>query len=65
MDIIWLTLIEDQQVCDPYANWLMSRNKWIYILGIFCKDKFHVSKDCGSLAKKLKEDIQREIDNSL
>jgi hypothetical protein len=29
----------------------MSSNKWIYILGIFCKAELHVSKDCGSLTK--------------
>jgi hypothetical protein len=41
----------------------MSSNKWIYILGIFCKYKFLVSKDCGSLDKN-KRIIKREISNS-
>jgi hypothetical protein len=32
VDIIWLTMIKGKQVCDSYANWLMSSNKWIYKL---------------------------------
>jgi hypothetical protein len=45
-------------VCDPYANWLMSSNKWIYILEIFCEDELHVSKDGGSLTKN-KRDLKK------
>jgi hypothetical protein len=51
MDTIWLTKIKGKQVCDPYANWLMSSNKLIYIFEIFCDDELYVSKDCGSLTK--------------
>jgi hypothetical protein len=63
MDTIWLIMIKGKQVCDPDANWLMSSNKGIYILGIFCEDELHVSKECGSLTK-IKGIIQREIGNS-
>jgi hypothetical protein len=28
---------EDKYVIDPYANWSMSSNEWIYILGYFTK----------------------------
>jgi hypothetical protein len=34
------------------------------MLGVFCKDKFHVSKDCGSWVK-YKRIIKREMGNSL
>jgi hypothetical protein len=34
-----------------YAKWLMSSNKWTYILEIFCEDEIHVSKESGSLTK--------------
>jgi hypothetical protein len=44
-------MIENKQVCDSYANWLISNNKWIYLLGIFCKDELLVSKDCDSFTK--------------
>jgi hypothetical protein len=39
----------------------MSSNKWIYILGIFCEDELHVSKESGSLTKNKKGIIQREV----
>jgi hypothetical protein len=40
---------EDKCMDDPYAHWLRSINKWIYVLGMFCEDELHVSKECGSL----------------
>jgi hypothetical protein len=43
---------EDKYMDDPYAHWLMSSNKWIYILGIFFEDELRVSKECGSLTKR-------------
>jgi hypothetical protein len=39
-----------------YAHWLMSSNKWTYILGIFCEDEIDVSKESGGLTK-----IKREL----
>jgi hypothetical protein len=56
---------EDKCMNDSYAHWLMSSNKWIYILGIFWEDKLHVSKESGSLTKYKKGIIQREVGNSL
>jgi hypothetical protein len=52
-------MIKGKQVCDPYANWLMSSNNWIYILGIFCEDELHVSKECGSLTKNKRDHRKR------
>jgi hypothetical protein len=43
----------------------MSSNKWTYILGIFCEDELHVSKESGSLTKNEKGIIQRKVGNSL
>jgi hypothetical protein len=55
MDEYYMTHIgEDKYMDDPYAHWLMSSNEWIYIMGIFCEDELHVSKECGSLTKNKK-----------
>jgi hypothetical protein len=43
----------------------MSSNKLIYILGIICEDKLHISKESGSLTKNKRGIIQREVGNSL
>jgi hypothetical protein len=56
---------EDKCMDDPQAHWLMSSNKWNYILGMFCEDELHVSKESGSLNKNKKGTIQREVGNSL
>jgi hypothetical protein len=60
MDIIWITMIKGKQVCDLYANWLISSNKGIYILGIFCEDELHVSKECGSLTKNKRDHTKKK-----
>jgi hypothetical protein len=52
---------KDKYMDNPYAHWLMSSIKWIYILGIFCEDELHVSKESGSLTKNKKGIIQREV----
>jgi hypothetical protein len=64
MDTIWITKIKGKQVCGPYANWLMSSNKFIYKFEIFCEDELYVSKDCGSLTKN-KRNLKKEMGNSL
>jgi hypothetical protein len=56
---------KDKYMDNPYAHWLMSSIKWIYILGIFCEDELHVSKESGSLTKNKKGIIQREVGNSI
>jgi hypothetical protein len=56
---------EDKCMDDPHAHWLMSSNKWIYILGMFCEDELQVSKESDSLTKNKKGIIQREVGNSL
>jgi hypothetical protein len=43
----------------PYAHWLMSSNKWTYILGIFCEDEIHVSKESGGLTKIKRESFKK------
>jgi hypothetical protein len=65
MNIIWLTLEKTNTWMIPYAHWSMSSNKWIYILGIYCEDKLHVSKESDSLIKNKEGIIQREVGNSL
>jgi hypothetical protein len=52
---------KDKYMNDSYAHWLMSSNKWIYILGIFWEDKLHVSKESDSLTKNKKGIIIRAI----
>jgi hypothetical protein len=49
MNIIWLTLEKTNTWMTPYAHWLMTSNKWIYISGIFCEDEIHVFKESGGL----------------
>jgi hypothetical protein len=44
-----------------YAHWLMSSNKWTYILGIFCEDEIHVSKESGGLTKIKKGITQKKL----
>jgi hypothetical protein len=48
-----------------YARWLMSSNKWTYILEIFCKVEIHASKESGGLTKIKKGIIQKEVGNSI
>jgi hypothetical protein len=48
-----------------YAHWLMSSNKWTYILEIFCKVEMLVSKESGGLTKIKKGIIQKEVGNSI
>jgi hypothetical protein len=48
-----------------YAHWLMSSNKWTYILEIFCEVVILVSKKSGGLTKIKKGIIQREVGNSI
>jgi hypothetical protein len=48
-----------------YAQRLMSSNKWTYILGMFCEDEIHDSKESGGLTKIKKGIIQKEVGNSI
>jgi hypothetical protein len=55
MDEYYLVHIgKDKNMNDPHAHWLMSSNKWIYILRIFCEDELHISKESDSLTKNKK-----------
>jgi hypothetical protein len=48
-----------------YAHWLISSNKWTYILEIFCEVEIHASKESGGLTKNKKGIIQKEVGNSI
>jgi hypothetical protein len=61
MNINWLTLIKGKLVCGPYAKCFKCQaTNEVKIMGIFCKNKFHVSNDCGS-STKFKRDHERRI----
>jgi hypothetical protein len=44
-----------------HAQRLMSSNKWTYILGIFCEDEIHVSKESGGLTKIKRGSFKRKL----
>jgi hypothetical protein len=52
---------EDKCMDASYAHWLMSNNRWIYILGMFCEVALHVSKECGSLTKNIKGSFKKML----
>jgi hypothetical protein len=61
MNIICLTLEKTNTWMILYAHWLMSINKWTYILEIFCEDRIHVSKESGGLTKIKGESFRKKL----
>jgi hypothetical protein len=61
MNIICLTLEKTNTWIILYAQRLMSSNKWTYILGIFCEDEIHVSKESGGLTKIKRGSFKKKL----
>jgi hypothetical protein len=61
MNVICLTLEKTNTWMILYAQRLMSSNKWTYILGIFCEDEIHVSKESGGLTKIKRGSFKRKL----
>jgi hypothetical protein len=61
MNIICLILEKTNTWMILYAQRLMSSNKWTYILGIFCEDEIHVSKESGGLTKIKRGSFKRKL----
>jgi hypothetical protein len=61
INIICLTLEKTNTWMILYAHWLMSSNKWTYILGIFCEDEIRVSKESGGLTKIKRGSFKKKL----